>query len=397
MATVQEILTDIPRPTFSFRSGYGAPLPPELSVSRAGGGETLSPVTNYFEKVTHDDTERIYGDQQALLIEATKNVNRLYNRKVGRGLWDGTDRTAATGIDGSNEGSLLAQTVGTTEGVVAIPENNRWVSVSIFVHKEDSPPSPKFDMKLVDTTSDGGVGDQYERFELDTSTGDIVNRTINEGVTRVEEVGGWWRIMPSLLNDGTLDEGGISIYHENTNIRVDTGQVELGKNVSEPIFAYSSQKTKNREVGKLDLRSQWNKKGGTFVVEFMPLMYHINDTTRILGKADTYFQIESGSTPPYRIGINNSGPTTYPTPRNINAYEYSKVAVTFDQFGGYIASNGESGSFSSPGGPGSGLSYRGGASVLEIGEKLQAHVLIRRLDYIPRYIGQGAIEHITAA
>jgi len=87
MPTVEEILTDLPRPTFSFRPGYGAPLPEDMALSRPSAGRTLDPASGLYTSVP-SGRRRVFGPQQGLLVEAGARTNFARHSSDFEGNWN---------------------------------------------------------------------------------------------------------------------------------------------------------------------------------------------------------------------------------------------------------------------------------------------------------------------
>jgi hypothetical protein len=101
MATVQEILnTELPKPTFSLTPGIKAPIPSQMTFSRAdnsdGTARTFDPRTQKFS-ARNADKPRVYGDQQGLLIERFQATNHLlWSAAINSTNWDLSDIATAT-------------------------------------------------------------------------------------------------------------------------------------------------------------------------------------------------------------------------------------------------------------------------------------------------------------
>ena len=103
MSNVEDILTETPRPTWSLRPGYGAPLPDEMTLSRSSAGRTLDPASGLYESVS-SDKRRIFGPQQGLLVEANARTNFVRHSSDFKGNWN--DANTGSSVWGSAKNLL---------------------------------------------------------------------------------------------------------------------------------------------------------------------------------------------------------------------------------------------------------------------------------------------------
>ena len=293
MATVQEILTEIPRPTFQFRPGYQAPLPEGMTLTRPSAAQTKDPVSGLYTSVPSGQ-KRNFGPQQNFLIEREQRTNRVRysaeNTDANRG-WGGSFQSEAivssiiedgkgVKLAHNGDGGWLRSSYICRGGVTS-----GGVEVLSMIVEEGSQKRDRMNVRDDDT------GEIYADAQIDWKQSPPVAENPNNNSDKVylrklfdngPNGGRVYRLVargtaPSDGNNRRADllmvgngppAGSEAIIHH--------AQIEEALNASLPIVTQGNAVTRGAEDVTVDVRDWWNPNGGLFLIEFMPRAHKID-------------------------------------------------------------------------------------------------------------------------
>jgi len=393
--SVKDILdTEIPKPTFSLVPSQLAPLNNYTTYSRGSvsngdfQAQTVNPTSGYYKGA---DGPRVFGKSQGLLVEG-KNKKQWHDaRQPPNGAWPNTytDTAGRDGIDGDNsnfDGTLLKDNSQRIDSQISVPDStdDTW-SISLWVHKNQSPSIMGFDFKVV-----WDSGNNFERVDVNLNNGTIDSRDINDGSFHIQESYNtdWWRlvaILPSPANV-TNKTAGVRIYTDYGDIRIDNLQIEKDANTS-PIFSSGSPTTRGGDNVTVDVNTDWfNDREGTFLFEFEILSYRFGGRFRF-GSPESWFQVSGENVPPYKIESNNSDPTV--GIGTVGVKERSKYAISVTPSQRILSLNGTSSIFGNDGTLLSPGSY-------SLGEGGGGSIVFYKINYYPRALPESTLNTLTS-
>jgi len=411
MATqqIKDILnTEVPKPSFVLSPSVPAPLPSEMPFGESGTGtgrsgkdnvaRTLDPYSGKFEQVA-EDTPRIYGSDQSLLVEATSRTNHVKN-SADVSSWDtsGVDSVSsglASIIEGENINAY--ELTGTSDSDKAVEEcgvveeaTHHYSAIieqstadivklrAVNRSKNAGRGFLEYDFSLGSiSNSGGGVDDTHSRILPFTGPngGEVVRigfsaNVFGEGGDQLEI-----HYYPS------VGGGDKSILHH--------AQVEVAPNSSSPILTQGSATTRAGDDYSIFSGGQpswWNPNEGTFFVEIVPLYQNTNDDQRILNGEDLdhrYLYLDEDG------DLRAFDGTNLVSAGSVSNFSVNKGAVSFDASDITVSLNGSSMKKESNG------KFLNTAS-LNIGYNNQLLASISRLLYYPRALPESTLNILTS-
>jgi len=357
MATVQEILQADWNPTFSFRPGADAPLPPDVAFSRGSSAWTFDENRDLVKRA--DGESRIFGPKQPLRIEPQRTQVLSSPASLASADWSesgvnvtGNAGTSKTRLydeiveDTSSGAHDVDQTFSRqTEGqlvagsVVVNPNGRRWLNVAIRINDDDA--------------SDN----EYEEAFFDLSNGQTGVTQGFSNATLLEQTiiplgGDWWYVKLVFLPDPAwatnqfklrLSNGdGVDTYtgDGSSSILVLAVQLETSRQVTTPIL--SSGATRNADSVTID-KSTLSDEEMTFLVEFDVPSAAASNTARVLNDSSDNRINLLFDTEPYKLRYATSadGELMRPT-AEFNGYERVRVALSVSRTKARMAVNGVS-------------------------------------------------------
>jgi hypothetical protein len=406
MATqsVKDILdTEIPKPSFVLSPSVPAPLPSGVTLTRNGQdnvARTLDPYSNKFEQV-EEDTPRVYGSDQGLLVEATQRTNQqthssnfsewtdfsspfgtsaITGQAAYRGGGDGTDTARWTQEAGSMpSGEFIAYAITEKKDVDLVGWGVRDTSQggprdfiaatyefsgdSIQVHEEKNGTIKEANSRILGQGPNGGTLVQL-----------TMRLTGTQGNSRRGVI---------LTDMGAGTSGNESLWHH--------FQIEDTTNATSPIVTDSTTKTRASDNYEIKVGSWFNNSGSTFILTISPLFFRSTSLMKVLhNRRNTAEWVLIGSNePPYNIacfdgssgfGRNNVAPPFTPVKIAVSASQSEKILSV----NGQSASGNHNGNLLSPG------------DKLIIGDDNTLIASVRKISYIPRALSESTLNTLTS-
>jgi len=397
MPTVEEILTDLPRPTFSFRPGYGAPLPEDMTLDRPTAGRTLDPASGLYTSVPSGE-HRVFGPQQGLLVEAGARTNFVRHSSDFEGNWnDANTGSSVWGpannlLDGNEnvDAKLVKEKIanydagiyGSTHEVLYMIIEINDKSGEIYTKIKGSVDCPRL---KVDT--DGNVLGASAGV-VNTETRTLLENGWNGGKTILAQV----RYNPASRNvagDGRRiffdpDAGGdgISTYLHHY-------QVEEATTTSSPIVTGPNEETRSGDDVNIDIYpSKSNER--TLFVTFTPrnlFSGSYSPDIAVLGGGRKYLTTTNNSfaKPLYAYDGDNSVKVS----NTLEKLQKNRVAISITEDEMRLAANGHVSV-----GPHNGSLLTSGT--LKIGSSNQLHALIHSVANYSKALSESTLETLTS-
>lgn len=340
MLSVEKILNaEIPRPTFALSPGYNAPLPNGVTVTRPDTSpytaRTLDPVSGLYTAVP-DDTQRIYGAGQGLLVEGGQRTNHWklssdISQWQSQGASVGASKASlikgetAYAVSATSSGDAMAANTGIG------PAHNGEAVAHCFIEKIDS---DKVAIGVEDRGAFTNIALATYEFSTDTanaSTGIEANARI---LTSNGPNGG--KVVHLIVRYDESSASGNSIYGEFYPDRNGNGnsaiahhfQREEEVNGAVPIVAGGSATTRNGDAYTISVGDWWNTNEVTIYAEIAPLYYYKSfGPDDILVKSNNMFAIGPGSSPPWEILTKDNSGTNIQV-GSLSPYSVSKAALS---------------------------------------------------------------------
>lgn len=321
MATqsVKDILnTEVPKPSFALSPSVPAPLPSGVTVTRNGQdnvARTLDPYSGKFEHVP-EDTARVYGSDQGLLVEAAGRTNQIpKSSQISKANWDGSfDIASETKVDsileeknaykitgaGSSSANVNKQNVGTftggTETVEFIIEKGTSGKVGGEVRNSDTGNSVvgfRYDWGTDTLTVASGSAQRMNTRRTAGPNGNpLVFLTVSySGGNAENTLGDTRRVFANVDPSASASS---SIWHH--------AQLEEAPNASSPIVTSSSAKTRAGDDYTIPVGDWWNNTEMTLLIELTPLAYNYPNFNWIIGN-DNNNRIDLRGRPPFDVNL----------------------------------------------------------------------------------------------
>jgi len=371
MATqsVKDILnTEVPKPSFVLSPSVPAPLPSGVTVTRNGSdnvARTLDPYSGKFEHVP-EDTPRVYGADQSLLVEAAGRTNHVPHS------------SSPTSTNWSHDSGIIV--VSTYDSIVkggtaveVLGDGTDFSQISQSAGRFSGNKETLY--MIIEATSSAKRSGVKIRDEIQSDTNTIAVDFDNEttsidkakfGSIRFHNLyklkdlgpgGGPVYIVAVGYNASNKDNRRTVTFHPDIDNNDDKqvlhhAQLEEAPNASSPIVTGSSAKTRAGDDYVIPKGDWWNTKEGTFIFEFVPqLFYQPFDSEQFgfidsNGEPTSYFNIYWADNPaPFEIQVqhNLAGPNRTVAPGTAAAFQKSTFACSFSNSGKLIVSlNGQS-------------------------------------------------------
>ncbi|MCS4162708.1 hypothetical protein GGP94_003156 [Salinibacter ruber] len=364
MATqsVKDILNaKIPNPAFVLRPSAAVPLPSGVNVKRRGGdnvARTLNPFSGTFKQVDQD-TPRIYGSDQNLLIEGTNRTNRLlYSTNFGSANWDTSNGATFNGDKNSVISEKFAQSIGSGGSDFAqIRQNstfnltNEKENLYALVEKETADKCAV----MIEDGSSGELGVQYD-FTTNTAKEILVgSRPAKTGsvdfkvLSDASQPNGRDVVLISIVYyDATQgNSASINFLPDLTGSANSTilhhVQRTLGRETRRPIVsngAYNSVSNSNVSIEKF---SEYNDEEGTWLLSVEPKSFYSEGYNRIIS-LDNIDLWENPGEYPVEVRLNIPSTSLDPSDSNGNglmrSFQENRIALSFDQSRASVSLNG---------------------------------------------------------
>jgi len=403
MATVQEILTETPRPTWSFRPGYQAPLPQGMTLSRPSAGRTLDPTSGLYTSVPSGE-KRVFGPQQGLLVESDSRTNRVrYSSYINSNYWNSFSLDTETARDPVIDGEPAHELKGDGTSADARVTQNcgslRGGNETIYVLVEKGS-SDLIALGIKNTTDSSWVS----LVEYDWSTGEtnIVAGSVSGAHTEILRSRGpngaelaLFALIVSSSNpsNDSGDSSKLFLYPDrnangNSAIFHHT-QFESNRDISSPIATGPYDVTREKDNVSFDIDS-FNPNEGTFLVNFTLRNFFLHNTVVIVGLpggGKDYLNIKVGTFPSTLESYD--GNSTVSVSGKIFSFQKNKAAISVTPNERRLAANGnvQVGSHN-----GSLLTN----NTIKVGRVNRLLAVINRIDYIPKALSEFTLETLTS-
>lgn len=362
MPTVQDTLNaEIPDPSFSFWPRVNAPLPPEMTFSRADvdnpdpTARTLDPISQKFI-AKGADQHRVYGAEQGLLVEAGKTTNHARNSS-DVSVWPGGFGISSIGSGSTSYikgfDSYLVRGSGQSENVnVNTPAGtftgSNEIGYGIFEKKDaercglivknaNASAVANIKMKWSDlsVTVDKGPVREVRAVELPTPPNGekAAILAVTYGSGNSENVSGDPRQI-NLLPDANANGNATYLHH---------AQVSNKTAFSAPIETDSTATTRAADVVEVVRDSGWyNERGMSFLLEVTPHTFDTQGSAlRVLNFSSTGAVDLRGQSPPYKVFYFNSSGGNIGISSIVPFYEKSKIVFSISRNEIIMGANGK--------------------------------------------------------
>jgi len=402
MDTVQEILTETARPTWSFRPGYGAPFPDKMTLSRSSASRTLDPASGLYKSVPSGE-RRISGPQQGLLVEADGRTNYLrWSSDVSQWNVAGSSLigTQPSIIGNENndkvahihEGYDNSDRVGqASAGIFSSSFETAWFIGELI---EDQSQGSSIDL-LVDSLASG---DQVAQAGYDFSNGNINTSfdTVKANAQTLQINGNPGVLLAAVYDPSVGSYGGegrrIKLRPARGNVKTQVAwhhaQIEEQRTATSPIVTGSNEVTRDRDDISIDI-DPLNPNERTFLVTFTPQFFYFNPYQNILslsGGGGDYLKMPNSSFPKPIVAYDGDNSTT--TGGTIKKFQKNKVAVSVTDNKIRLAGNGDV----SVGDHNGDLLIN---DTLKIGRSGRLQVSINNIAYYPKALSKSTLETLT--
>ena len=403
MATVQEILIEIPRPTFQFRPGYNAPLPEGMSLTRASGGRTLDPTTGRYTFVPADE-KRVFGSEQGLLVEADPRTNRVQYSSSTRGVhWNSSSIDTETPRDSviDNETAYELKGDGTDDSArVENYSGTLWGGKGTAYVLVEKGSSDLIAFGVKNSTSNSWLS----LVEYDWSTGgtNIVDGSAVEASTKILRPRGpngaelvlfVLRIKGNNVNNDSGDNSKIVLYPDrnaNGNSAIfHHAQFEGNRDISSPIATGPYEVTREKDNVSFDIDS-FNPNEGTLLANFTLRSFYIHNNMVLAGLpggGKDYLTIKVSDFP--TVIESYDGNNALSTNKSIYNFQKNKVAISITPNERRLAANGDVHV-----GPHNGNLLTN--NTIKVGRANRLLAVINRIDYIPKALSEFTLETLTS-
>jgi hypothetical protein len=407
MATqqIKDILnTEVPKPSFVLSPSVPAPLPSGVTVTRNGqdnAARTLDPYSGKFKQVG-EDTPRLYGSQQQLLLETTRRTNQVrysadinptnYQTNSLNGTFDVPSIIANDGGSKSFDAKHISQDTGSftnsVETASAIFENDFGGVVKLRI---------------------GGGSSQFNIAEViyNFETGDFNLGTfgaeLSGGAEVIDEngpgVGGQVVRLhlsydPTLTSDGGGSGRELYMFPAETETKniIHHAQLEEAPNASSPIVTKSAKKTRAGDVLNLFSGGQpdyWNTTQGTFIITTQLPVFNNRFSPVPLAFNPTSDRIFITRNPPYNVKFRDDDGVDASPSKSFSALEVVTIGLSLTEDFAILSANGSSDN----------ISYDGDAlnsSKVELTRTGQSIFRHRRIIYFPRALPEPALNILTS-
>jgi len=347
MATqsVKDILnTEVPKPSFVLSPSVPAPLPSGVTVTRNGGdnvARTLDPYSGKFEHVP-EDTPRVYGDDQSLLVEAASRTNHVnYSADYTQWVNDGTTINFASSIlGGQNATSYQIINNGSQSDSIQAQAGSFSSSMEVVWAILEEGNSTSYEVGARDTNNFNTIGG----FIYDLQNGNIfptgASNTISVNKRTITNNGpnGGKVVLCVARYDPTdginVSGAGREAQHfpdtngNSGNAIVHQTQIEEAPNASSPIVTTSSAKTRagdNYTIFSGGQPDWWNPNEGTLFVEAVMPAYNHSGVMQVLsdsGADERWIGIQSDG------GVLSFNGDAASVSKSISPYNTFKAATT---------------------------------------------------------------------
>jgi len=401
MATVKEILdTEIPRPTWTFRPGYKAPLPEGMTVSRPSAARTLDPVSGLYTSVPSNE-KRVFGPQQNLLVEGQARTNHLL-QSADISSWNltggtnGVSVTSATSLidnetahevtgggasddfafqdagtfSGNTEVAHIRVERGTADLIALGVQNASTGSVVALVEYDWANGATTVVSGSADgdhiriLTDDGGNGGEAVDFILRISGGNAENTS---GESRQV------RVYPDRNGNGN------SVFSHHA-------QIEEALNTSPPIVTGSSEVTRSADVYQFPVGDWYTEAAAiTLYLEFTHQFYDADFPRFLEAKSVSDFLLFNNES---RLRINNSIGSSQDVAKQLTPYENTKFAISYTDSQFAASFNGKE-QFT-----GGGWGLINETSGFDL--SLEAPTVLKEMRFIPNFLSTNQREVLTS-
>jgi len=335
MPTFQEIRdTDIPDPTWALRSGYKAPLPGGMTLTRPSAGRTLDPVSGLYESARAGE-KRIFGPQQGLLVEGVARTNFVKwssdlsqwsdpNGSLGASAQSVIDGESAYRLGGSSHLNASAGTTSSSKEVVSVFVEEDTASKVRIAWKDQSLTASQevavdFDFgaeSFATYDESGGTLGTPQFHEVD-SNGFDGNRILELRIPVTPDASGNNR-QTRIYGNANTGDGETIIHHV---------QLEEARNASLPIVTGSSEVTRSADNYEISI-GDWYRKATamTLYLEFTHQFYDAGFPRVLTAKSVSNRLVFNGES---RLRIGNSIGSDVGVAYNLTPYNKTKFAISY--------------------------------------------------------------------
>jgi len=292
MATqsVKDILdTEVPKPSFVLSPSVPAPLPSGVTVTRNGQdnvARTLDPYSGKFKQVA-EDTPRVYGSDQGLLVEADSRTNYVqYSSDLSK--WNSVD-TALTAVDNLIDSpNATAHSINAQNGD---PNANAITDAGTFSGGEEiykvligENTSDRIQLRVRDNTDSNSIFVQYN-FSSDSFDGTGDSQIKDANARKFGSINGSKVTEITIRYDGFPQGNSRSVYiypdrdGNSDSVYFYHAQLEEAPNASSPIVTSGSAKTRAGDDYTISVGDWWNTTQGSFL---------LTGTSRVFAAGNTF-------------------------------------------------------------------------------------------------------------
>jgi len=404
MATVQETLTETPRPTWFFRPGYQAPLPQGMTLSRPSAGRTLDPTSGLYTSVPSGE-KRVFGPQQGLLVESDSRTNRVrYSSRINTSRWSPSSIDTETARDSILDNAIAHELKGDgTSADARVTQNSgslRGGNETAYVLVEKAS-SDLIALGVKNSTDNSWLS----LVEYDWSTGgtNVVAGSVLASNTKILRSRGpngaelalfALKVSSSNSSNDSGDSAKLTLYPDrnaNGNSAIfHHAQFEVNRDRSSPISTGSFEVTREGDNVTVDLGDAFNSNGGTLLVNFTLRSFFIHNTMVLAGLpggGKDYLNIKVGT---FLSTLESyDGNSTVSVAGKIFSFQKNKTAISVTPNERRLAANGnvQVGSHN-----GSLLTN----NTIKVGRVNRLLAVINRIDYIPKALSEFTLETLTS-